>query len=118
MIFREYSFPVTNHSQRYAFEHGPHSFWRRNVHMGWPAMLVTWDGIWLPQQWHKPENILWRADRTTGLSAVITWSSGSKLIKRPALTGPTVQINRFNETHEPHCRFLPLPTVRGQAGNQ
>ena len=31
-----------------------------------------------------------------------------------ALTGPKVEIHRFNETHDPHCRFLPLPTVRGR----
>jgi len=24
-------------SQRYAFEHGPLTFWRWNVQMGWPA---------------------------------------------------------------------------------
>ncbi len=85
MICREYPFPVTNHSQRYAFEHGPHSVWRWKVHMGWPAMLVTWDGIWLPQQWHKPKNILWRGDQSNHLEqweqadkkARANWSKGA-----------------------------------------
>jgi hypothetical protein len=33
-----------------------------------PRMLVmTWNGIWLPQQWHKPRNILWRGDQSNWL---------------------------------------------------
>jgi hypothetical protein len=56
-----------DHSQRYAFEHGPLSLWRWNVHTGLPAMLVTWDGIWLPQQWHKPKNIFWRREQSNRL---------------------------------------------------
>jgi|GraSoiStandDraft_29_1057270.scaffolds.fasta_scaffold680681_1 hypothetical protein len=56
-----------DHSQRYAFEHGPLSFWRWNVQMVLPTMLVTWDGIWLPQQWHKPKNIFWRRYQSNGV---------------------------------------------------
>jgi hypothetical protein len=55
------------------------------VHMGWPAMLVTWDGIWLPQQWYKPKNILWRVDQSNHLEqweqadkkARANWSKGA-----------------------------------------
>ena len=84
IIFREYPFPVINHSQRYAFEHGPHSFWRWNVPMRWPAMLVTWDGIWLPQQWHKPRNILWRGDQSNWLvrcNQLEQWEQGDKKVR-------------------------------------
>jgi hypothetical protein len=55
-----------NHSQRYAFEHGPLSFWRWNVRMVLPTMLVTWHGIWLPQQWHKAKDVFWRRDKSNG----------------------------------------------------
>jgi hypothetical protein len=55
------------------------------VHMGWPAMLLTSDGIWLPQQWHKPKNILWRGDQSNHLEqweqadkkARANWSKGA-----------------------------------------
>jgi hypothetical protein len=40
---------------------------QHDVHMGWPAMLVTSAGIWLPQQWYKPKNILWRRDQSNHL---------------------------------------------------
>ena len=74
-----------DHSQRYAFEHGPLSFWRWNVQMVLPTMLVTWDGIWLPQQWYKPKNILWHGEQSNHLEqweqadkkARANWSKGA-----------------------------------------
>ena len=58
---------------------------RHVVHMGWPAMLVTRDGIWLPQQWYKPKNILWHGEQSNHLEqweqadkkARANWSKGA-----------------------------------------
>lgn len=51
---------VTNKKQRYDFEHGPKSMWRRIAAQGGATRLVTWDGCWEPKDWRKPENILWK----------------------------------------------------------
>lgn len=56
---REYP-PVTNHPERYAFEHGPNALWRRLDRKGIPVRLVTWDGTWRKGDWRKPQNILSR----------------------------------------------------------
>ena len=82
MIFREYPFPVTNHSQRYAFEHGPHSFWRWDVQTGWPAMLVTGMESHCRNSGTNPRTLFGEGTRATGLSAVITWSSGEQADKK------------------------------------
>lgn len=63
--------PVTNHQERYAFEHGPHALWRRVVAAKLPAMLVTWDGEWKPGQWRMPDNCYWRGDQ----SNCIIWAN-------------------------------------------
>jgi hypothetical protein len=52
--------PITNHAERYEAEHGAGCLWHRLGVMGGRAWLVTWDGCWEPQDWRKPENIIWR----------------------------------------------------------
>lgn len=67
VLLRTYSLPVTKREERYDFEHGKNAFWRQCVLSGNVAMLVTWDGVWLPQQWRKPPNIFWRGDQSNVL---------------------------------------------------
>lgn len=63
----EYPMPTRNKQERYAFEHGPNSFWRWLRGEGMPAVMVTWDGEWHPGQWRFPPNILWRGDQSNCL---------------------------------------------------
>lgn len=48
---------------RYEFEHGERALWRQLAAKQIPTMLVTWDGIWHPQAWRVPTNILWRGNQ-------------------------------------------------------
>lgn len=66
-LLRTYDRPVMTKPQRYAFEHGPESFWRRIRGEGYPVKLVTWDGVYDPPQWRSPANILWRGDQSNCL---------------------------------------------------
>ena len=52
-----------SNGERYSFEHGPFSMWRRARAMGLPVRLVTWDGEWRPEEWRQPENIMWKGDQ-------------------------------------------------------
>lgn len=52
---------------RYEFEHGKNAFWRQLWNRQYPAMLVTWDGEYSPQDWRKPNNILWKGDQSNCL---------------------------------------------------
>lgn len=58
---------VVTRADRYEFEHGETAYWRRMMATGRPAKLVTWDGFWNPEQWRKPNNILWRGDQSNML---------------------------------------------------
>ena len=64
---REYP-NVTNHEERYSFEHGTMSLWRRIQAQGKQARLVTWDGCWLPFQWRVPRDILWKGTQLNCLA--------------------------------------------------
>jgi hypothetical protein len=55
---------VTNHRERYEFEHGERALWRRLANFNIPTLFVTWDGVWKPRQWRYPQNILWRGDQS------------------------------------------------------
>ena len=59
--------PVTNHGERYEFEHGSGCLWHRLTAMGGRPWLVTWDGVWEPQEWRVPQNIIWRDDQSNCL---------------------------------------------------
>ncbi len=52
---------------RYAFEHGHHSLWRTIAAHGYATKLVTFDGVYGPEQWRTPPNILWRGDQSNCL---------------------------------------------------
>lgn len=54
---------VREKQDRYDFEHGFTSIWRRLYAKDKPAMLVTWDGVYPPLMWRYPKNILWRGDQ-------------------------------------------------------
>lgn len=56
-----------NREERYQFEHGENSLWRRMRNRRKPTKLVTWDGVWEPRQWRVPHNILWRGDQSNCL---------------------------------------------------
>lgn len=62
-----YPEPVTNREQRYAFEHGKYSMWRRVQRLGLPVRLITWDGDYGPGEWRAPNNILWKGDQSNCL---------------------------------------------------
>lgn len=64
---RDYPAKVVNRSDRYEFEHGRGSLWRFLATRAVPTMLVTWDGVWAPNQWRQPPNILWRGDQSNCL---------------------------------------------------
>lgn len=66
-LLRQYPLKVSTRQERYAFEHGKASFWRRVSRQGNPAMLVTWDGEWEPWRWRMPRNVLWRGDQSNCL---------------------------------------------------
>lgn len=66
-MIAKYPAQVTNRAERYQFEHGERSFWRRLSAQGRPVRLVTWDGEWEPRLWRFPQNILWRGDQTNCL---------------------------------------------------
>lgn len=70
-LLRGYPRPVTNHAERYYFEHGEHSFWRWVRGQGKPTKLVTFDGDWDPFLWRYPANILYRGDQSNCLA----WSN-------------------------------------------
>lgn len=63
----QYPKPVRNRVERYEFEHGEQSLWRRTSKRGMPVKLVTWDGEWPPYAWRCPPNILWRGDQSNCL---------------------------------------------------
>lgn len=58
---------VIKQPDRYEFEHGKTSLWRRIRNSGGATKLVTWDGIWEPHQWRIPPNILTRGDQSNCL---------------------------------------------------
>jgi hypothetical protein len=55
---------ITKHRERYEFEHGITSLWRRLHAQKKPTLFVAWDGIYGPEEWRKPANILWRGDQS------------------------------------------------------
>lgn len=61
---RRYPVKPKNRADRYQFEHGEKSLWRRLASWGVPVKLVTWDGEWEPKLWRYPKNILWRGDQS------------------------------------------------------
>lgn len=66
-LLRQYPENFRTRSDRYEFEHGKRSIWRRAVELHLPVRLVTWDGEWEPQRWREPDNILWRGDQSNCL---------------------------------------------------
>lgn len=66
-ILQDYPVSVRTRQDRYEFEHGEHSLWRRTAMRGMPVKLVTWDGAWDPRTWRVADNILWRGDQTNCL---------------------------------------------------
>lgn len=67
-LIRSYPINVLSKGDRYQFEHGAHSLWRRVENDGRPAVFVTWDGVWPRKTWRYPQNILCRGDQTNLLA--------------------------------------------------
>ncbi len=58
ILLRSYPEVVgTNRQSRYGFEHGSNSFTRHVLGLGYPAIMVTWRGIYPFDQWanHAPD---------------------------------------------------------------
>lgn len=69
-----YPHPVMDRMTRYEFEWGRGAFWRRVRRMGLRTMLVTWDGVWYPEEWRMPNNGYRDGDQ----SNCLTWFSHSR----------------------------------------
>lgn len=67
-FIRKWGPPAIDKRDRYAFEWGWDALWRKVVAWGHPAMLVTWDGEYSPQNWRKPDNCLWRGNQSNCLT--------------------------------------------------
>lgn len=67
ILLQQYPNRVSSRQDRYEYEHGLHSLWRRTAGRGMPVRMVTWDGEWEPRMWRMPRNILWRGDQTNCL---------------------------------------------------
>ena len=63
LVLSEYKNPVASRADRYEFEHGNQSLWRRVARRGMPVRLVTWDGEYEPHAWRCPPGILWRGNQ-------------------------------------------------------
>ena len=66
-LLRNYPYRVAGRKDRYEFEHGQQSLWRRTALRGMPVKLVTWDGEWDPRAWRTPKDIIWRGDQSNCL---------------------------------------------------
>lgn len=64
-----YPIRVQTNLQRYEFEWGRGAMWRRVRRNGKRVMLVTWDGVWYPEEWRTPKNIY----RDGNQSNCLTW---------------------------------------------
>ena len=60
-------FRPQNRKDRYEFEHGERSMWKRIQSLGGQTRLVTFDGCYNVDQWRYPQNILWRGDQSNCL---------------------------------------------------
>ena len=65
-LLKEYP-PVRTKAERYAFEHGDQSIWRRVAAEGYAAKLVAWTGCYDAQDWRQPPNIIFRGDQSNCL---------------------------------------------------
>jgi hypothetical protein len=59
--------PVTNHRERYEFEHGNGCFWKRAAASGLRTILVAGDGDYGQGDWRNGPNILQRGDQSNCL---------------------------------------------------
>lgn len=66
-MLKSYPNKINSKADRYEFEHGAHSFWKRLMYKGVPVRLVTWCGEYVPMNWRFPHNILWRGDQSNCL---------------------------------------------------
>ena len=64
-----YPVKVESRLDRYEFEWGRGALWRRVRRRGGRTMLVTWDGVWYPEEWRLPKNTYRDGDQ----SNCLTW---------------------------------------------
>lgn len=55
-IFREYPYIIDNREKGFRFESGEWSFTKFVRSIGYPTIMVTWDGCYQPQDWRKAKN--------------------------------------------------------------
>lgn len=63
-----YPFVIQSAQDRYHFEYGPNSLWRRISDSGKPAKLVTWDGEYDWPEWRTPPDIFRRGNQSNCVS--------------------------------------------------
>jgi len=67
-MLASYPHPVTDRLSRYEFEWGKGAMWRRVRRAGQRTMLVTWDGVWWPEEWRLPKNVYRDGDQSNCLT--------------------------------------------------
>lgn len=67
-LVRLYPLPVHSKAQRYEFEHGDGSLHHMVRNMGFPVLLVTWDGEYDEPHWRLGKNIFMRGDQSNCLA--------------------------------------------------
>lgn len=62
------SYPkVRKQADRYQFEHGENSLWRRLRARHIPVAYVSWNGVYGPENWRDGEDIMWRGSQQASL---------------------------------------------------
>ena len=99
-LLTSYPHPVINKADRYAFEHGrpyfliagrlmkieplpPRMLWYMAYSAGFPARLVTWEGVYDWWDWRKPNNIFRRGDQS---NCLVGWHHHEDWNKLPPTT--------------------------------
>lgn len=59
---------VTNHPERYEFEHGHGCFWKQIASQGMATALVTWNNCWFPGEWRQEKGIMHDSDQLSLLA--------------------------------------------------
>lgn len=63
-IFREYPHVIDNREKGFRFESGEWSFTKFVESIGYPTLMVTWDGCYQPRDWRKPKNVFRSGDQS------------------------------------------------------
>jgi len=97
-----YPCEVTTNIHRYEFEWGKGALWRRVRRNGKRTMLVTWDGVWYPEEWRLPRNIYRDGDQ----SNCLTYFSHSRKYNTASIALKKTMRELVNGLHNyPPCKL-------------